>query len=83
MGVDNVILLEFPMRQKGETEMNRSKLLQTKRGGFTLAMVLFVVLLLLIIGVGVLSVGAQRRLGGVRTCSEITARSAADAGLTQ
>ena len=48
-----------------------------------MAMVLFVVVLLLIIGVGVLSIGAQRRLGGVRTCSEITARSAADAGLTQ
>jgi hypothetical protein len=63
--------------------MNRSKLNQAKQGGFTLAMVLFVVVLLLIIGVGVLSVGAQRRLGGVRTCSEISARAAADAGLTQ
>jgi len=63
--------------------MNRKKLHKTKQGGFTLAMVLFVVLLLLIIGVGVLSVGAQRRLSGVRTCSEISARAAADAGLTQ
>jgi hypothetical protein len=70
-------------RRKGVTDMNRSKLNQTKQGGFTLAMVLFVVLLLLIIGVGVLSVGAQRRISGVRACSEISARAAADAGLTQ
>ena len=48
-----------------------------------MAMSLFVVVLLLVIGVGVLSVGTQRRLSGVRTCSEISARSAADAGLTQ
>jgi hypothetical protein len=63
--------------------MCRKKLYQVKRGGFTLAMVLCVVVLLLIIGVGVLSIGTQRRLGGVRAGSEITARSAADSGLTQ
>jgi hypothetical protein len=75
-------LMKYEHR-KGETEMNRNKLHQAKQDGFTLAMVLCVVVLLLIIGVGVLSVGAQRRLGGVRTCSEISARAAADAGLTQ
>jgi choice-of-anchor A domain-containing protein len=62
--------------------MSTKKLYQVKRGGFTLAMVLCVVVLLLIIGAGVLSIGTQRRLGGVRAGSEITARSAADSGLT-
>ncbi len=59
------------------------KLLQTKRGGFALAIVLTVVILLLIVGAGLLSIGNQERLKGVRTSSEIAARNAADTGLTK
>ena len=59
------------------------KLLQTKRGGFALALVLFAVVLLLIIGVGVLNLGMHGRAFAVRTSSELVARSAADAGLTK
>ncbi|MHC4088128.1 MAG: hypothetical protein ACYSU5_23405, partial [Planctomycetota bacterium] len=59
------------------------KLLQSKRGGFALAIVLCAVILMLIIGVGVLSVGSHSRMMGVRSSSHIAARSAADAGLTK
>jgi choice-of-anchor A domain-containing protein len=63
--------------------MYKKKLLQSKRGGFAMAIVLCAVILMLIIGVGVLSVGTHSRMLGVRTSSEIAARSAADAGLTK
>lgn len=63
--------------------MYRKKLLQSKRGGFTIVLVLCVIVLLLVTGVGVLSLGAHRRMLGVRTSSEIAARGAADAGLTK
>ncbi|MBW8040110.1 MAG: hypothetical protein FVQ85_08940 [Planctomycetes bacterium] len=59
------------------------KSLQTKRGGFALALVLFAVVLLLVIGVGVLNLGMHGRAFSVRTSSELVARSAADAGLTK
>jgi len=59
------------------------KLLQSKRSGFALALVLTAVILLLVIGVGLLSIGTQERLMGVRTSSEIAARNAADTGLTK
>ena len=59
------------------------KLLQSKSGGFALALVLCAVILMLIIGVGVLSVGSHSRMMGVRNSSQIAARSAADAGLTK
>ncbi|KPJ68231.1 MAG: hypothetical protein AMJ43_00640 [Coxiella sp. DG_40] len=63
--------------------MDKKNLLQSKRGGFTMVLVLCVVILLLVTGVGVLSLGTHRRMLGVRSSSEIAARSAADAGLTQ
>ena len=63
--------------------MNRKKLYRTKRGGFAIAIVLCAVVLMLIIGAGVLSVGSHSSMMGVRTSSEIAARSAADAGLTK
>jgi hypothetical protein len=63
--------------------MDRKNPLQSKRGGFTMVLVLCVVILLLVTGVGVLSLGTHRRMLGVRSSSEIAARSAADAGLTQ
>ncbi|MHC4110808.1 MAG: DUF7305 domain-containing protein, partial [Planctomycetota bacterium] len=51
--------------------------------GFAMATVLCTVVLLLIIGVGVLSVGMHQRTMSVRTSSEIAARCSADAGLTK
>lgn len=63
--------------------MYRKKLTQLKRGGFALALVLCGVILMLIVGVGVLRLGTSQRMLGVRTSSEIAARSAADAGVTQ
>jgi hypothetical protein len=59
------------------------RLLQSKRDGFAIATVLCVVVLLLIIGAGLLSVGMHQRMRSVRTSSEITARCSADAGLTK
>ncbi|MHC4543680.1 MAG: DUF7305 domain-containing protein [Planctomycetota bacterium] len=59
------------------------KLLKSKRGGFALAAMLCAVVLLIIVGVGVLSVGMHQRTMSVRTSSEITARCSADAGLTK
>ncbi|MHC4693323.1 MAG: DUF7305 domain-containing protein [Planctomycetota bacterium] len=59
------------------------KLLQSKRGGFALALVLTAVILLLVVGIGLMSVGVHERVRGVRTTSEIAARSAADTGLTK
>ena len=59
------------------------RLIQSKRDGFAIATVLCVVVLLLIIGTGLLSVGMHQRMRGVRTSSEISARCSADAGLTK
>ena len=59
------------------------RLIQSKRDGFAIATVLCVVVLLLIIGTGLLSVGMHQRKRGVRTSSEIAARCSADAGLTK
>ncbi|MHC4654758.1 MAG: hypothetical protein ACYS91_07030 [Planctomycetota bacterium] len=53
------------------------------RGGFALAIMLCTIVILLIIGTGVLAVGMQRRGFAVRASSEMVARSAADAGVTQ
>ena len=63
--------------------MYRKSLLQSKRGGFAIAIVLCAVILVLVIGAGVLSIGMHGRALAVRTSSEIAARSAADAGLTK
>ena len=63
--------------------MHRKKLLQSQRGGFAMALMVVVLIALLITGVGLLSLGMHRRSFGVKTCSGIAARSAADAGLTK
>ncbi|MHC4692404.1 MAG: DUF7305 domain-containing protein [Planctomycetota bacterium] len=64
--------------------MNLSEnLSQLKKGGFAISTVLCAVVLLLIIGAGLLSVGLNQRLSSVRTSSEIVARCSADAGLTK
>jgi len=56
---------------------------QLKKGGFAISTVLCVVVLLLIVGAGLLSVGMRQRMSSVRTSSEIVARCSADAGLTK
>jgi Tfp pilus assembly protein PilX len=64
--------------------MIRSQLNQTKRGGgFALGIVMCALIILLVIGAGVVRIGMHGRAIAVRDSSQITARSAADAGLTQ
>ena len=63
--------------------MYKKKLLQSKRGGFAIAIVLCAVVLMLLIGAGLLGLGSHSRMMGVRNSSQIAARSAADAGLTK
>lgn len=63
--------------------MNRKKWLKSKRAGFSLPLVMFVIVLVLVMGNGLLSLGFHRRILAVRTSSEIAARSAADAGITK
>jgi hypothetical protein len=59
------------------------KRLKSKRGGFAMALMVITLMVLFVTGVGLLSLGLHRRSFGVRTCSGIAARSAADAGLTK
>jgi hypothetical protein len=51
--------------------------------GSAIALVLFAVIILLIIGAAVLSLGMHTRLVAVRTAGDISARCAADAGLVK
>ena len=64
--------------------MIRSQLNQTKRGGgFALGIVMCALIILLVIGAGVVRIGMHGRAIAVRDSSELSARAAADAGLTQ
>jgi len=63
--------------------MPGKKRLQSQKAGFAIATVLCAILLLFVTGIGLSSIGMQRRMLAVRTCSEISARCAADAGLTK
>jgi len=54
----------------------------TKRGSI-MALVLFAIVLLLLSGVGVLSIGQTARIFSIRTSAEIAAFSAADTGITK
>ena len=63
--------------------MHRKNWLQTKRDGFTIPLVMSAIVLLLLIGGSLLSMGTTRRIYAVRTGSQIKARCAADAGVTQ
>jgi hypothetical protein len=58
------------------------KLLQSKRRGSAVPLVLVVVMVLLAMGVGLLDLGMKGRLYSIRTASDIEARCAADAGMT-
>ena len=63
--------------------MNRKKLLQSKRKGSAIALMMVALVVLLVTGVGLLSMGLHSRLFALRTASDIAARCAADAGLTK
>ena len=62
--------------------MHGKNQLQVKSDGLALAAMLCAVVILCIIGTCILSIGLHRRQLAVRTTSEISARCAADSGLT-
>ena len=68
---------------KGEIKMHTKKRMKSKRRGSTIAIVVCMLVILLFLGRGVLSLGLHSRLGAMRSSSDITARAAADAGLTK
>jgi len=63
--------------------MAGSELLRSRRTGSVIALVLFAVVLLVLSGVGVLSLGQTARVFSIRTAAEIAARTAADDGITK
>ncbi|MHC4069927.1 MAG: DUF7305 domain-containing protein [Planctomycetota bacterium] len=60
-----------------------NNLLQTKRRGSTIVMAVLMLVILLATGVGLLSLGLNRRVYSLRNAQEIQARCAADAGLVK
>jgi len=56
---------------------------RAKKTGSVMALVLFAVVLLLLSGIGVLSLGQNTRIFSIRTAAEVVARSAADDGITK
>lgn len=58
------------------------KLLQSKRRGSAIPLAVVAMLILLAMGVGLLSLGFNGRVFSIRNASDISARCAADAGLT-
>ena len=69
--------------KKIKTAGQSNKNEQRRSGGFALALVLCVIILILIAGTGMMSIGMHNRRFSVYNCSEISARSAADSGLTK
>src|SRR4030042_2035274 len=61
----------------------KKKLLQSKQSGSALPLALLAIVLLLVMGSTLLSMGLTSRIFSVRTTSDIKARCAADAGLTK
>jgi hypothetical protein len=59
------------------------KLLHSKRRGSAVALVVVAVMILLVMGVALLNLGMSGRIYSLRTADGITARCAADAGLTK
>jgi hypothetical protein len=58
------------------------KLLQSKRRGSAVLLVVVAVMILLAMGVGLMGLGMKGRIYSIRTASDIAARCAADAGMT-
>ena len=56
---------------------------RTNRSGFALSLVAVMVLILSLVGFGILRLGLESRMMATRTTAEISARAAADAGLTK
>ncbi|MHC4192662.1 MAG: hypothetical protein ACYSP9_00635, partial [Planctomycetota bacterium] len=63
--------------------MHTKKRMKSKRKGSAIAIVVCSLVILLYLGRGVLSLGLHGQLGAIRSSSDITARAAADAGLTK
>jgi hypothetical protein len=68
---------------KGKLLVNRIGLLQSKRKGSAIALVLLAIVILSVMGIGLLSLGLHSRIFATITASEIEARCAVDAGLTK
>ena len=71
------------MNNKTAQSKNEVLRVSCERGGFALSTMLCAVVILLVLGAALLSVGLHSRGLSVRTSSGIAARSAADAGLTE
>jgi len=63
--------------------MNRKTCRRLRNQGSILVLALLAVVILMIVGGGVLSIGMHGQFTAIRTGSEINARTAADAGITQ
>jgi hypothetical protein len=63
--------------------MGINKLLKSKRTGSAIALALLVVIILVVMGTGLLSLGLHGRMMSIRNTAEVAARTAADAGLTK
>jgi hypothetical protein len=57
-------------------------LLKSKRRGSAISPALVATMILIVIGVGLLSLGLNSRIYSIRTASDIAARCVADVGLT-
>lgn len=68
---------------KGSTMIELIKQRRTNRRGFALMFATVMVLILSIVGFGMLRLGLETRMMASRTTAEISARAAADAGLTK
>lgn len=63
--------------------MNRSKALQSKSKGSVIVLTAIALVVLLIVGMGLLELGAHSRIFAAQRANEISARCAADAGLAK
>lgn len=63
--------------------MARKKFPKLTKRGSVMALVLLAVILLLLSGMGVLTIGQTVRMFSIRTAADVSARSAADAGITK
>lgn len=56
---------------------------KTRKSGFTMTLAVFMVILLLLTGIGVLSLGQNARIFAIRNVEEVAAQTAADAGIAK